>query len=363
MVFDVQYEGNYTTVTAQIETATEGQLKLGKKDLWELGLDTTANIVARAIRVEKTVDETYPGEQDQNWPAPDSGEKGTRATIDANLFKPLLKGWKPEVVYRRDAKTCDIYYEAPIPEHSRNPIKRSSRKKRSTKDIIRHLEQHPDDDLQLSDFSYEKKPLGILCDQYEIVRNANEKTIILSDTLEYCPIHTGFTRGTCPVLNITRQKDGTMTWNHETTIPQAEADAKHQPGNKHRKMWNVNISTGEIAQDDPLRLTPRDRNDSIESTSGKSDEERDIEYTQNDENQTEMLESIKQECLSEEDATETFMEAYLKDRHHEDHGYTMAEDKQHGGARSVKGILQDCLRLLDDDDTEDEETHNGEGHE
>ncbi len=73
-----------------------------------------------------------------------------------------------------------------------------------------------------------------------------------------------------------------------------------------------------------------------------------------------MLESMKQECLSEEDATETFLEAHFMDRHHEDHGYTMAEDKQQEGARN---ILHGCLTLLNDDDTENEETHNGEGHE
>ncbi len=213
----------------------------------------------------------------------------------------------------------------------------------------------------MSDFSYEKKPLGILCDQYEVVRNANEKTIIPSDTLKYCPIHTGFTRGTCPILNIMRQEDGTMTWNHGAEIP--------QPDNKNSKTWNVNICTGEITQDDPLHLTPKKRNTSIESASSKSDEERDIEHNQSEEDQTKTLGPIKQECLyeedanetclSEEDTTETFMEAYLNDRHHEDHGYTMAEDKEQGSARGIKSILQDCLRLLDEDSTEDEETCGG----
>ena len=53
------------------------------------------------------------------------------------------------------------------------------------------------------------------------------------------------------------------------------------------------------------------------------------------------------------------MEAYLNDRHHEDHGYTMAEDKEQGSASGIKSILQKCLRLLDEDDTEDEETCGG----
>ena len=57
------------------------------------------------------------------------------------------------------------------------------------------------------------------------------------------------------------------------------------------------------------------------------------------------------------------MEAYLNDRHHEDHGYTMAEDKKQGNAESVKEILQDCLRILEGDDTDEEETHGGGEHE
>ena len=54
VTFDAQYEGNYVTVTAQIDTTPGGLLKLGKRDLWELGLDTTAGIAARALRVNDT---------------------------------------------------------------------------------------------------------------------------------------------------------------------------------------------------------------------------------------------------------------------------------------------------------------------
>ena len=76
-----------------------------------------------------------------------------------------------------------------------------------------------------------------------------------------------------------------------------------------------------------------------------------------------ILESVKQECLSEKDTTETFMEAYLNDRHHEDHGHTMAEDKEQGAAGSMREILQACLRILEGDEEDEEDTHSGEEHE
>ena len=72
---------------------------------------------------------------------------------------------------------------------------------------------------------------------------------------------------------------------------------------------------------------------------------------------------MKQECLSKEDAMETFMEAHLNDRHHEDRGYTVAEDRR-GDAEKMKMILQDCLRILDVRDTDkEEESQDGGEHE
>ena len=112
----------------------------------------------------------------------------------------------------------------------------------------------------------------------------------------------------------------------------------------------------------PSRVTPRRTHALIESESTESDEEHITGYNSGVENQNNIIESMKQECLSEEDATEAFMEAHLNDRHHEDRRYTVAEDKK-GNAERMKEILQDCLRILDVQDTDEEETHGGGGHE
>ena len=200
VTFDVQYEGNYITVKALIETTTEGQLKLGKRELWELGINTTTEIIARAVEDNKVAGDPTPKIERQNNPTSSSNKNDLQDLIDTNLFKPMLKGWRREVVFRRDAKKCDIYYETPTPEGSKTPLRRWLRKKRSPNDIIRHLKKYPDKDLQVSSFSYERKPLGILCDLYETVRNANEKIKVSSEKLEYCPIHTDFARGQCPII-------------------------------------------------------------------------------------------------------------------------------------------------------------------
>ena len=157
-----------------------------------------------------------------------------------------------------------------------------------------------------------------------------------------------------------------MIWDHKTMVHRTEREC--QPQNEHRRAWDVNINTGEITQDDPLRVNPRKMHASVgESESGGSDEGdrviNTMDHTSNIASQMDILESIKQECLSKEDATETFMEAYLNDQHHEDHGYTMAEDKKQGAAESLKEILQDCLRILEGDEEDEEDTHSGEEHE
>ena len=158
------------------------------------------------------------------------------------------------------------------------------------------------------------------------------------------------------MLNIARHEDGTMTWDHIAMVHEMETEYE-----AHRKSWDVDVSTGEITQIDPSRVTLRGKHNSVESESTESDEEHITGYNSGVENQIKILESIKQECLSEEDATETFMEAHLNDRHHEDRGYTMAEDKK-GNAEGVKEILQDCLRILEVEDTDEEETQGGEEH-
>ena len=361
VTFDVQYEGNYTTVKAWIETTTEGQLKLGKKDLWDLGMDTTTEIIARAVEDNRVAGETTPTNEEQQHTTSSNDEDDLQDPIDTNLFKPLLKGWRREVVFRRDAKKCDIYYEAPTPEGSRTPLRRLLRKKRSPNDIFRHLKKYPDKDLQVGDFSYERKPLGILCDSYETVRNANEKIIVSSEKLGYCPIHTGFARGQCPILNITRQENGSMLWDHKTLVHRTEGDC--QPQDVHPKAWDVNINTGEITQDDPLRVNPREPHASVgESESGGSEEEDrvfdSIDHILGITRREDILESMKHECLSDEDGTETFMEAYLNDRHHEEHGHTMAEDMKHpppppGNPTHGAAEIETLLGYLDHEDRDE----------
>ncbi len=49
-MFDVQYNGDYTKVKAWIESTTEGQIRLGRKELWELGISAPAPELAKAVR-------------------------------------------------------------------------------------------------------------------------------------------------------------------------------------------------------------------------------------------------------------------------------------------------------------------------
>ena len=210
------------TVKARIETTTEGQIRLGKKNLWELGISTPATKLIRVIREDSNTNEaatrnsiTGPaalrmtgeknGGMDKTTKEPfincpdelnnyvfTSEEDDTKDLRDTKLFKPLIKGWRREVVFRRDTKHCNIYYIAPQPDGCTTPLRKLQIKMRSMNDIAQHLIKHPDEDLKLENFSYEKKPLGILCDLYKMVRNANEKKVISSEEFGYCPIHTDF---------------------------------------------------------------------------------------------------------------------------------------------------------------------------
>ena len=131
-----------------------------------------------------------------------------------------------------------------------------------------------------------------------------------------------------------------MLWDHKALVHRPEGSC--QPHEVHPKAWDVNINTGEITQDDPLRINPREPRASVgESESGGSEEEERV-YDEIDQilgltRQENILESLKHECLSEEDGTETFMEAYLNDRHHEDHGHTMADDKEQAPENPTHG--------------------------
>ena len=49
VTLDIQYNGNHTSVKAWIETTVEGQIRLGKNDLWELGISTPATEFVRAV--------------------------------------------------------------------------------------------------------------------------------------------------------------------------------------------------------------------------------------------------------------------------------------------------------------------------
>ena len=66
--FDVQYNRNYTTIKSWIEM-TEGQIWLGKKDLWELGISTPAPELARAVREDVDVDEPIPPDEKSEDPS------------------------------------------------------------------------------------------------------------------------------------------------------------------------------------------------------------------------------------------------------------------------------------------------------
>ena len=71
---------------------------------------------------------------------------------------------------------------------------------------------------------------------------------------------------------------------------------------------------------------------------------------------------MKQECLSEEDATETFMEAQFNHQQNGNQKYEAAKYKT-GDAETIKMILQDCLRILDVRDTDEEgESQDGGEH-
>ena len=131
-----------------------------------------------------------------------------------------------------------------------------------------------------------------------------------------------------------------MLWDHKALVHRPEGSC--QPHEVHPKAWDVNINTGEITQDDPLRINPREPRASVgESESGGSEEEERV-YDEIDQilgltRQENILESLKHECLSEEDGTDNFMEAYLNDRHHEDHGHTMADDKEQAPGNPTRG--------------------------
>ena len=86
--------------------------------------------------------------------------------------------WQQEVVFRKNTKNCDVYYIAPPLDGSAVPKRISRQKKRSPRDILQHFISHPDEALKLEQFSFEKKPLGILCKSYETVPNTNEKNMI-----------------------------------------------------------------------------------------------------------------------------------------------------------------------------------------
>ena len=293
-------------------------------------------------------------DEGQDYSPAGSTENTTGALIEANLFKPMIKGWKREVVFRKNAKTCDVYYEAPASRSSGNATKGSLRK-RSTKDIARHFAQHPDNDLQVTDFCYEKRPLGILCNQYETVRNANEKPPISSETLEYCPLHANFTRGTCPILNITND-NGMITWEHKAMV-----NEKNTEPTGRKRSWDVNLGTGKTTHNVHPRRSPRKKHTSIESETTESDGDPTNDHSP-DRSSGSIIRSMKRECLSEEDATETFMETQFNYQRHENQEYEAAEDKT-GDAEAIKMILQDCLRILEIRDTDEEgESQDGGEH-
>ena len=368
VTFDIQYGGNYTTVKAWLETTRNGQIRLGKKDLWELGISTPTPEIERAfkekgnavkttpqyaqpcnpaaietmqkehLRAESPARSTLPNlklydgitkatkEPVQNRPEMldnddfNSEEDDSPNQVDTKLLIPLLRGWQREVVYRRNKNKCDIYYAAPQPEKSTRALNRSQRKKRSLKDIMRHLAKYPDNALNIDNFSYEKKPLGILCDLYKTVRNANEGRTFSSDEFGYCPIHTGFARGQCPIINITKRADGLMLWDHKILTPQAGAErGLHEASTG---AWDVDINTGTITHADPLHITKQEVDASgKESDSGDEDDVLDEE---------DILESLKQEYLSEEDGTENFTEVHL---HHSNPERAMQHaDRRHTGA-------------------------------
>ena len=130
------------------------------------------------------------------------------------------------------------------------------------------------------------------------------------------------------------------------------SEMKTEPVDRKRS-WDINLGTGETTHDDPPRTNPRKKHTSIESESTESDGDH-IDDDNSDGKSDSIIRSMKQECLSEEDATETFMEAHLNDQHHENQRYDVTEDRR-GDAEKIKMILQDCLRILDVRDTDEEE--------
>ena len=120
-----------------------------------------------------------------------------------------------------------------------------------------------------------------------------------------------------------------------------------------KRSWDINLGTGKTTHDDHPRTNPRKKHTSIESESTESDGDH-IDDDNSDGKSDSIIRSMKQECLSEEDATEAFMEAHLNDQHHENQRYDVTEDRR-GDAEKMKMILQDCLRILDVRDTDEEE--------
>ena len=52
-------------------------------------------------------------------------------------------------------------------------------------------------------------------------------------------MHANFTRGTCPILNITND-NGSITWEHKAMV----SGMKTEPG-EHNRSWDINLGTGE----------------------------------------------------------------------------------------------------------------------
>eukprot|EP00096_Caligus_rogercresseyi_P013985 TRINITY_DN6545_c0_g1_i1.p1 TRINITY_DN6545_c0_g1~~TRINITY_DN6545_c0_g1_i1.p1 ORF type:complete len:687 (-),score=217.80 TRINITY_DN6545_c0_g1_i1:327-2387(-) len=89
--------------------------------------------------------------------------------IESTLLAPFLEGWRREVVLRSGSESCDVYYIPPASAGVRLS-RESVRKKRSKRELARHFDDFPSQTLDVINFSYVNRPLGLNNEAYEIVR-------------------------------------------------------------------------------------------------------------------------------------------------------------------------------------------------
>ena len=147
-----------------------------------------------------------------------------------------------------------------------------------------------------------------------------------------------------------------ITWEHKAMV-----NEKNTEPTDRKRSWDVNLVTGKTTHNVHPRRSPRKKHTSIESETTESDGDPTNDDSP-DKSSGSIIRSTKQECSSEEDATTTFTDARFNHQQNKNQKYEAAENKM-GDAETMKMILQDCLRILDVRDTDEEgESQDGGEH-